>query len=90
RFESAQQIYAQVLAQKPEDKDTRHALAGLNAILDQPLTALAQLEQLELEAADEGGIDRDASRQIQQIQTDFLLRRGFQPPWEDYQRRSRN
>lgn len=90
RFESAQEIYAQVLAQKPEDKGTRRALAGLNAILDQPLTALAQLEQLELEAADEGGIDRDASRQIQQIQTDFLLRRGFQPPWEDYQRRSRN
>ncbi len=90
RFESAQQIYAQVLAQKPEDKGTRHALAGLNAILDQPLTALVQLEQLELEAADEGGIDPDASRQIQQIQTDFLLRRGFQPPWEDYQRRSRN
>ncbi|MHC5610388.1 MAG: tetratricopeptide repeat protein [Nostoc sp.] len=90
RFESAQEIYAQVLAQKPEDKGTRQALAGLNAILDQPLTALAQLEQLELEAAEEGGIDRDASRQIQQIQTDFLLRRGFQPPWEDYQRRSRN
>lgn len=90
RFESAQEIYAQVLAQKPEDKGTRRALAGLNAILDQPLTALAQLEQLQLEAAAEGGNDSDASRQIQQIQTDFLLRRGFQPPWEDYQRRNRN
>ncbi|MHC5599018.1 MAG: tetratricopeptide repeat protein [Nostoc sp.] len=90
RFESAQEIYAQVLAQKPEDKGARHALAGLNAILDQPLTALAQLEQLQLEAASEGGIDSDTSRQIQQIQTDFLQRRGFQPPWEDYQRRNRN
>ncbi|MEH2320848.1 tetratricopeptide repeat protein [Nostoc sp.] len=90
RFESAQEIYAQVLAQKPEDKGTRHALAGLNAILDQPLTALAQLEKLQLEAAAEGGIDSDASRQIQQIQTDFLQRRGFQPPWEDYQRRNSN
>ncbi|MEH2407568.1 tetratricopeptide repeat protein [Nostoc sp.] len=90
RFESAQEIYAQVLAQKPEDKGTRHALAGLNAILDQPLTALAQLEKLQLEAATEGGIDSDASRQIQQIQTDFLQRRGFQPPWEDYQRRNSN
>ena len=79
-----------MLAQKPEDKGTRRALAGLNAILDQPLTALAQLEQLQLEAAAEGGNDNDASRQIQQIQTDFLLRRGFQPPWEDYQRRNRN
>lgn len=90
RFESAQEIYAQVLAQKPDDKGTRRTLAGLNAILDQPLTALAQLEQLQLEAAAEGGNDSDASRQIQQIQTDFLLRRGFQPPWEDYQRRNRN
>ncbi|MEH1903354.1 MAG: tetratricopeptide repeat protein [Nostoc sp.] len=90
RFESAQEIYAQVLAQKPEDKGARHALAGLNAILDQPLTALAQLEKLQLEAAAEGGIDIDTSRQIQQIQTDFLQRRGFQPPWEDYQRRNGN
>ncbi|MBD2730992.1 tetratricopeptide repeat protein [Nostoc sp. FACHB-892] len=90
RFESAQEIYAQVLAQKPEDKGARRALAGLNAILDQPLTALAQLEQLQLEAAAEGGSDSDAARQIQQIQTDFLLRRGFQPPWEDYRRRNRN
>jgi len=90
RFESAQQIYAQVLAQKPEDKETRRALAGLNAISDQPLTALAQLEQLQLEAVAQGAIDSGASGQIQQIQADFLLRRGFQPPWEDYQRRNRN
>ena len=89
RFDSAQHIYSQVLAQKPEDKDARRAIAGLNAIFDQPLTALAQLEQLQLEQLRQGTTDPDVSRQMQQIQEDFLLRRGFQPPWEDYQRRGR-
>ncbi|MBW4559757.1 MAG: tetratricopeptide repeat protein [Mojavia pulchra JT2-VF2] len=90
RFESAQEIYSQVLAQKPEDKDARRALAGLSAILDQPLSALAQLEQLQMEAIAQGTTDSDVYRQMQQIQEDFLLRRGFQPPWEDSQRRNRN
>ncbi|OUL22014.1 tetratricopeptide repeat protein [Nostoc sp. 106C] len=90
RFESAQEIYSQVLAQKPDDKDARRALAGLRAILDQPLSALAQLEQLQLEAIAQGSTDTDVNRQMQQIQEDFLLRRGFQPPWEDPQRRSKN
>lgn len=87
RFDSAQEIYTQVLAQKPEDQEARRALAGLSAILDQPLAALSQLEKLHLEG---GAIDSDAYRQMQQIQEDFLVRRGFQPPWEDYQRRNRN
>jgi cellulose synthase operon protein C len=90
RYESAQSIYNQVLAQKPEDKDARRALAGLSAILDQPLSALAKLEQLQLEAIAQGGIDTDVDRQRQQIQEDFLLRRGFQPAWEDSQRRGKN
>ncbi|BAZ26376.1 tetratricopeptide repeat family protein [Kalymmatonema gypsitolerans NIES-4073] len=89
RFESAQQIYSQVVAQKPQDKDARRALAGLSAIADEPLTALTQLEQLELEQISQGTTDTEASRQRQQIQEDFLQRRGFQPPWENYERRGR-
>jgi cellulose synthase operon protein C len=87
RFASAQDIYSQVLAQKPEDKDTRRALAGLSAVLDEPLTAMAQLEQLQVEQMNQGASDGEVSRQMQQIQEDFLLRRGFQPPWESYDRR---
>lgn len=90
RFESAQEIYSQVLAQKPDDKEARRALAGLSTVLDQPLSALAQLEQIQLEAIAQGGTDTDVNRQMQQIQEDFLLRRGFQPPWEDSQRRGKN
>jgi tetratricopeptide (TPR) repeat protein len=89
RYESAQQMYKQVLAQNPEDKEARRALAGLNAIFDQPLTALGQLEQLQLEQLNQGRADPELSHQMQHIQEDFLLRRGFQPPWEDYQRRGR-
>jgi tetratricopeptide (TPR) repeat protein len=90
RFDSAQQIYTQVLAQKPEDQGAKRALAGLSAIFDQPLTALSQLEKLQLEAIAQGTPDSDVYRQMQQIQEDFLLRRGFQPAWEDYQRRGQN
>jgi cellulose synthase operon protein C len=90
QFESAQQIYSEVLAYKPEDKDTRRAIAGLNNILDQPLAALSKLEQLQLEQMSQGSGDADISQQMQQIQEDFLLRRGFQPPWESYERRNSN
>jgi cellulose synthase operon protein C len=90
RFESAQQIYSEVLGYKPEDKDTRRAIAGLNNILDQPLAALSKLEQLQLEQMSQGSSDADISQQMQQIQEDFLLRRGFQPPWESYERRNNN
>jgi cellulose synthase operon protein C len=90
RFESAQEIYNQVLAQKPDDKDTRRALAGLSTVVDQPLSALVQLERLQLETIAQGSVDTDIDRQMQQIQEDFLMRRGFQPAWEDSQRRSKN
>ncbi|MBP5971208.1 tetratricopeptide repeat protein [Brasilonema sp. CT11] len=89
RFESARQIYSQVVAQKPQDKDARRALAGLSAIADQPLTALTQLEQLEVEQISQGASDAEVSRQRQQIQEDFLQRRGFQPSWENYERRGK-
>ncbi|MEC4812404.1 MAG: tetratricopeptide repeat protein [Scytonema sp. PMC 1069.18] len=89
RYESAQEIYSDVVAEKPEDKDARRALAGLSAILDKPLSALNQLEQLELEQLSQGAVNPEVTRQRQQLQEDFLQRRGFQPPWENYERRGR-
>ena len=88
RFDSAEQIYSQVLEQKPEDKQARRAVADLTAILDKPLSALAQMENLQLEQMRQGTPDGNLTRRMQQIQEDFLQRRGFQPAWEDYQRRT--
>ncbi|MGF1677530.1 MAG: hypothetical protein ACFCUV_28135, partial [Rivularia sp. (in: cyanobacteria)] len=66
------------------------ALAGLNAIFDKPLAAMKALEQLQIEQITNGEQDPAISNQMQQIQEDFLQRRGFQPPWESYERRGKN
>jgi tetratricopeptide (TPR) repeat protein len=90
RFGSAEQIYSTVLEQNPQDTQARRALAGLNAIFDKPLAAMKALEQLQIEQIASGEKDPEISNQMQQIQEDFLQRRGFQPPWESYERRGKN
>lgn len=90
RFGSAEQIYSTVLEQNPQDTEARRALAGLNAIFDKPLAAMKALEQLQIEQIASGEKDPEISNQMQQIQEDFLQRRGFQPPWESYERRGKN
>ncbi len=90
RFSSAEQIYSTVLEQNPQDTEARRALAGLNAIFDRPLAAMKALEQLQIEQIASGEKDPDIANQMQQIQEDFLQRRGFQPPWESYERRGKN
>ncbi len=90
QYEAAQKIYSQVIAQKPQSKEARMAIADLNSILDRPLAALAQMEQLQIQQMSQGGTDEELSRRMQQIQEDFLLRRGFQPVWEDPNRRIRD
>ncbi|MDJ0732814.1 MAG: tetratricopeptide repeat protein [Nostocaceae cyanobacterium] len=84
RFMSAQQIYEEVVALKPGDKDAQRALAELNAVLDKPLAALEQLEQMQMQQASRGTRDIGVSQRMQQIQEGFLRRRGFQPPWERF------
>ncbi|BAZ38758.1 tetratricopeptide repeat family protein [Calothrix sp. NIES-4101] len=90
RFNEAENIYGRVLEQKPEDQEARRAVADLTAILDKPLAALGQMEDLQVEQMRQGSSDADLSRRMQQIQEEFLQRRGFQPAWEDYQRRGGN
>lgn len=90
QYQAAENIYSQIIAQKPQNQEARMAIADLNAILDKPLAALAQMEQLQIQQMSQGVTDRELSRRMQQLQEDFLLRRGFQPVWEDPNRRIRN
>jgi tetratricopeptide (TPR) repeat protein len=90
RYGAAQQIYNQVLEFKPQDVDARRALADLAAIDDQPLAALEQLEQLQMQQITSGSPNPQLSERMQQIQEELLRRRGFQPPWEDPVRRGNN
>jgi len=87
RYDAAQQIYMQVLEIKPADVDSRRALADLAAIDDQPLAALERLERLQMEQMATGTPNPQLTERMQQIQEEFLRRRGFQPPWEDPIRR---
>lgn len=90
QYEAAENIYSQIIGQKPHSREARMAIADLNAILDRPLASLAQMEKLQIQQMSQGVTDRELSRRVQQIQEDFLLRRGFQPVWEDPNRRIRN
>lgn len=90
QYETAEKMYNQILGEKPDNQQARKAIADLNAILDKPLEALVQMEKIQIQQMSEGVTDRELSRRMQQIQEDFLLRRGFQPTWEDPNRRIRN
>ncbi|HIK33904.1 MAG TPA: tetratricopeptide repeat protein [Oscillatoriales cyanobacterium M59_W2019_021] len=84
-LDAAQQLYERALALDPDDPNLRRSMAGLTAARDYPLSALEQLEELQLEQMAKGAIpDPEISNQIQQLHEDFLRRRGFQPPWERY------
>ncbi|BAY86667.1 tetratricopeptide repeat family protein [Calothrix parasitica NIES-267] len=90
QYKIAQKIYSQILVQKPQNTEAMMAIADLYAVLDKPIAALSQMEQLQVQKNREGVKDKELSRRIQQVKEDFLLRRGFQPYWEDPNRRIRN
>ncbi|MBW4486576.1 MAG: tetratricopeptide repeat protein [Trichocoleus desertorum ATA4-8-CV12] len=84
RFGAAEELYSQVLAFNPTDVGAQRSLAELMAAQGMPLTALQQLEQLQVQQATTGTPDSSLSRRVQQIKEDLLRQRGFQPPWERY------
>ena len=83
RLNEAETLYVRALELDPEHWDTHRAIAELKLAQDQPIAALQRFTELKAEAPNlspEIPIDH----RIQQIQLDFLRRRGFQPDWERY------
>jgi tetratricopeptide (TPR) repeat protein len=83
QFIQAEQLYKQSLAIRPDNMDVRRSLIEVNVAQDYLLTALNQLEQLQVQQG-VGASDSDLAQLRQRIGEDFLMRRGFQPPWERY------
>lgn len=85
RLDEASNLYSQALALEPNNQGIRQAMIGLKRVQDYQLEALADLEAIQVEQLQQGGtLNPELSNQMQQIQEDFLQRRGFQPPWERF------
>lgn len=84
QFDAAERLYSQALAFNPNNVPVQRSLADLMAAQGMPLTALQQLEQIQLQQAATGTPDPGISQRKQQIEEGLLRQRGFQPPWERY------
>lgn len=84
QFESASQLYTQVLELDPDSRVAMRSLAELSAAKGNPLAALDQFERLKIEQGTQGTADSELDQRIQKLQESMLQQRGFQPPWERY------
>lgn len=85
QFNSAVELYSQVLSIRPQDQVAQTSLIQLTAVQGRRLEALQQLEQLRMQQQIAGGaVNNDLSEQMQRLQEGFLQQRGIQPPWERY------
>ena len=83
RLEEAEILYEEVLAFRPDDWATRYILAELQLAQDEPIDAIEQFRLLENES-NRPATAPSLEYRIQDIQLNFLRRRGFQPYWEQY------
>ena len=84
RYDSAARLYNEALALDPNNQAALTSLAGLRVAQGQRLTALEQLEYLQVELAAQGRSTEAITREMQRIREGFLLQRGFQPAWERF------
>ncbi|NJP10497.1 MAG: tetratricopeptide repeat protein [Leptolyngbyaceae cyanobacterium RU_5_1] len=84
RYSEAEVLYLRVLALRPSDLETRRILADLYLAQDQPLNAFQQLQQIQHLQKTSGTTNTAIAEKAQDIQLNYLRRRGFQPYWERY------
>ncbi|UBF24695.1 tetratricopeptide repeat protein [Kovacikia minuta CCNUW1] len=84
RYQEAEVLYRRVLVLRPNDLETQRILADLYLAQDRPTAAFQQLRQIQQIQIANGTQDAAIAERIQDIQLNFLRRRGFQPSWERY------
>jgi cellulose synthase operon protein C len=91
QYDEARDLYAEVLQLEPGNRIAQTALAELTAARGDRLRAIDQLEEIQQSGEQTNEQSNDAPTpdprlewRRQQIETDFLQQRGFQPPWERY------
>jgi tetratricopeptide (TPR) repeat protein len=84
RYGEAQQLYDLALTLAPNNLNLRRAAISLTVAQDHPITALRELEALQVDLAASGYPNYGLALQRRQLQEFFLLQRGFQPVWERY------
>jgi len=91
QYSEATDLYAEVLKLEPSNRIAQTAIAELTAAQGNRLEAIQKLEEIQRQDASdanrsgtESNPDPHLMQRQQQIETDFLQQRGFQPPWERY------
>ncbi|MEB3213466.1 MAG: tetratricopeptide repeat protein [Leptolyngbyaceae bacterium] len=84
RYDLAARLYNEALALEPNNQAALTSLAGLQVSQGRRITALEQLEYLQVELAAQGQSTEVITREMQRIREGYLQQRGFQPPWERY------
>jgi cellulose synthase operon protein C len=79
-FEAASQLYSYVLAFQPDNAAAQRSLAELAAVQGKSIEAMDRFGDLQSQSG--GG--PETQKRIQQLQEDFLQKRGFQPSWERF------
>jgi cellulose synthase operon protein C len=79
-FEAASQLYSYVLAFQPDNAAAQRSLAELAAVQGKSIEAMDRFGYIQ---SQQGG-GPETQQRIQQLQEDFLQKRGFQPAWERF------